>query len=161
MMKYILLFFALVLAISCKQKNTTQSPIEAFNSTNEITPNWLIGSWERLGGKEGKKTYEYWNQNEAGEFIGMGCTLEGVDTIWKEDILLSKHSDEWQFNVTGLGDTIATSFLITAFEENRFVGENELNEFPKKIEYTFDGKNINAVISGGGPTIPFNFKKMD
>ena len=160
-MKYSLLFLVLILAVSCKQKQAEQLPIEDPMVAPDITPDWLIGSWERIGEKEGKKTYEYWKQNQAGEFIGMGCTLEGIDTIWKEDILLSNQKQGWEFSVTGLGDTIPTSFLITNLEENRFVCENELNEFPKKIEYVFDGENINAVISGGGPTIPFNFKKMN
>lgn len=160
-MKYTILIIGIILAISCKQSNNKLALAEDRILAEEISPNWLIGSWERLGEKEGKKTYEYWKQNGAGEFIGMGCTLEGVDTVWKEDILLAKDNDGWKFSVTGLGDTIATSFLISQMDEKSFICENKLNEFPKQIAYTFDGKNINAVISGGGPTIPFNFKKID
>ena len=160
-MKYTIIIFVIFLAISCKQNSTKQSPSEERIQPQEITPNWLLGSWERLGEKEGKKTYEYWMKNEAGDFIGMGCTLEGLDTVWKEDILLTNSNGGWNFNVIGLGDTSTTSFMITHLDKKSFICENEINEFPKKIEYAFDGKNINAVISGGGPTIPFNFKKMD
>lgn len=151
--------FVIFLALSCK-KNNTKTTVDQ-TTQKEISPKWLLGSWERLGEKEGKRTFEYWKQNEDGEFIGMGCTLEGVDTVWKEDILLSKEKDDWKFNVIAQGDTTATSFLITHLDNKSFICENEMNEFPKKIAYTFDGKNINAVISGGGPTIPFNFKKME
>jgi hypothetical protein len=160
-MKYTLLIFVIVLAMSCKQNDTKQSPTAEQANTQEVTPNWLIGSWERVGEKEGKRTYEKWKQDEDGKFIGLGCTLKGVDTIWKEDILLSKDIEGWKFSVLGLGDTSRTSFLVTHMDKKRFICKNELNEFPKKIDYAFDGKNINAVISGGGPTVLFIFNKID
>ena len=59
-MKYTILIFAITLALSCKQSNNKQALTEDRILAEEISPNWLIGSWERLGEKEGKKTYEYW-----------------------------------------------------------------------------------------------------
>ena len=146
--------------ISCgeikKQGNKTTEVLKIQSDT----PDWLLGSWERVGEKEGNQTYEYWNQNNKGEFIGMGCTLNGGDTIWREDVLLSEGENGWTFEVVGLGDSEATVFKVTHMAKDKFVCKNDQNEFPKKIEYAFDGNNINAVISGGGPTIPFNFVRM-
>jgi hypothetical protein len=59
------------------------------------------------------------------------------------------------------GEKNSTIFRITAMTENGFVCENNQNDFPKKIEYAYNGTNINAVISGGGPEIPFNYIKME
>jgi len=118
---------------------------------------WLIGNWIRVGEKEGNQTYEYWKRRNENTLIGLGCTLQGTDTIWREDVELIKRENGWNFEVVGLGDTVATVFELTQIEANKFVCENALNDFPKKIEYSFDGTNLNAVISGGGPDIPFNF----
>ncbi len=159
-MRIIILLFFVGFLISCKSDKKQEIPSQNDITHQNNNPTWLIGSWERVGDKEGKKTYEYWRQNKDGEFIGLGCTLKGKDTIWKEDVLLTEDNDGWKFEVVGLGDTIPTVFRISKMDKNKFICENDENEFPKKIEYAFDGKNINAVISGGGPTIPFNFIPM-
>jgi hypothetical protein len=159
-MKYLLIIITLFISVSCNQSKTKISTTELLESSIENKPFGLVGNYERFGEKEGQKTYESWTMNEAGEFIGIGCTLKGGDTIWKENIVLSEENGEWTFDVIGLGDTTTTSFLVTLMEKNRFICVNDLNEFPKKIEYAFDGKGINAEISGGGPTIPFNFKRL-
>lgn len=159
-MKLLLIIFLGVLCCSCKQ-NRTQVPLVEnleINTTNDL--NWLIGDWVRTGEKEGNKTYEYWKQNSDNEYVGMGCTLQGRDTIWKEDILLKKGVDGWAFEVIGIGDSISTIFLLTELGKDKFICVNDSNEFPKRIEYAFDGNHINAIISGGGPTIPFQFEKM-
>jgi len=159
-MRYIIFSAAILFLIGCKENKQSENPTEVKTENNDNAPTWLLGSWERVGEKEGNQTYEYWRQNEEGNFIGMGCTLKGADTIWREDVLLSGDKYGWTFEVVGLGDTVATIFEVTDMAKDKFVCKNDQNEFPKKIEYVFDGNNINAVISGGGPTIPFNFIRM-
>lgn len=155
-MRYLVCVFLLISFYSCKEKNNIQTE----KTVKVENLDWLLGNWERVGEKEGNKTYEYWKLNGEEEYVGIGCTLKGLDTIWKEDVLISQNDQGWNFDVMGLGDTVSTIFKITEITKNSFTCENDLNEFPKKIKYVFDGKNINAVISGGGPTVPFNFVKM-
>ena len=136
-----------------KEKKLDTSPVE-----NTFNPTWLIGDWERIGEKVGRRTFETWTQINEMHFKGLGCTLNDRDTIWREDIELMKNEFGWEFRVLQLGDSTPTTFKVTDFSPSSFVCENINNDFPKKIEYTFDGTNINAQISGGGPTIPFNFR---
>lgn len=159
-MRYLIFTAAVLFFFGCKESKKSESPKKVENESLYDAPAWLLGSWKRVGEKEGNQTYEYWRQNEEDNFVGMGCTLKGTDTIWREDILLARNANGATFEVVGLGDTVATVFKITEMTKNKFVCENEQNEFPKKIEYAFDGKNINAEISGGGPTIPFHFIRM-
>lgn len=156
-MRNLIFILSIIIGVACnstptKKEQPAQKEIEKIEA-----PNWLIGNWERTGEEEGKKTYEQWKSGKNGELIGMGCTLQGQDTIWKEDIVLDKKGRDWFFSVTVLGNSTATVFQVTELKKNEFVCVNEENEFPKKIKYAFDGKHINAEISGGGPTIPFNF----
>jgi len=146
-----------LLVVSCKMEKSQQTTSNSESVQEKMELDWLVGNWIRVGEKEGNQTYEYWNRRDINTLVGMGCTMKNTDTIWREDVLLIKRNGGWNFEVTGLGATSATIFKVTSLEADKFVCENELNEFPKKIEYAFDGTNINAVISGGGPTIPFNF----
>jgi len=155
-MKYLICVFLFLAFFNCKEKEK----VETENKVTIENLDWLLGNWERVGEKEGNKTYEYWEQNSQSDYVGIGCTLKRLDTIWREDVLIAKGDMGWNFDVRGLGDTVSTIFKITEITKNSFTCENDLNEFPKKIEYAFDGENINAVISGGGPTIPFNFVRM-
>lgn len=157
-MKKILLVLSVFCIFACKNAaDQSKSKPEEMEDKTSHAPEWLVGSWQRTGEKEGTQTYEYWSKNKDGQFIGMGCTLKNGDTVWREDVLLFDDKDDWKFDVRGMGDTISTVFQITAMMENKFVCENQENDFPKKIEYVYDGKNINAMISGGGPDIPFYF----
>ncbi len=159
-MKYLTYIFIGILFFSCKEQSKQQNHLVIEASSEVENFDWLLGSWKRVGEKEGQNTYEYWTKSNDKEFKGKGCTLKGLDTIWREDILLSKNEMGWNFAVVGQGDQSPTVFDLIQINKNSFVCENAANEFPKKIEYAFDGENINAVISGGGPSIPFNFVRM-
>lgn len=45
--------------------------------------------------------------------------------------------------------------------KNGFTCHNHNNPFPKKIDYKLTDTGMEAIISGGGPTIPFVFEKAD
>lgn len=159
-MKYLFNCLALLFILSCnnqkKQQSATQENIE-----NRIENfDWLLGNWKRLDDKNDKQTYEYWVKASDDLYIGMGCTLANQDTVWREDVLLKKHIDYWNFEVTGKGDSTATLFKLSQITNTGFTCKNPLNEFPKKIEYKRDGEKLKAVISEGGPTIPFTFEAL-
>lgn len=120
---------------------------------------WLLGSWERTNNSEGTKTYEYWSKKSDTEYIGLGCTLKNSDTIFKETIRLNKHDGLWSFDVVGVNEG-TTIFKCTAITELSFSCENKVNDFPKTIQYSFEGDALKAVISDGTNEIPFLFKKQ-
>jgi len=122
---------------------------------------WLLGSWQRINEEEGRQTFEHWKKQSKDEFIGIGCTLKGGDTIWQEAMKLRKLDKNWNLEVTGEGESEPTIFKLTEINNDSFTCENPENEFPKLITYAKTGTGLKAVISGGGPNIEFKFNKIN
>ena len=128
------------------------------NSSQEAQFDWLLGNWERTNDSKGNKTYEYWTKKSDTEYIGLGCTLKGKDTVFKENIHLIKDKEQWVFKVIGVNET-PTLFPITLMTEKSFTCENSENKFPKKIIYATEKGNLKVIISAVETHIPFIFKK--
>lgn len=119
---------------------------------------WLCGSWVRINDEEGYRTYENWTKNSFTEYLGLGCTLQDGDTVFKENLRLLKTGDEWNLEVTGVNEN-PTLFLLVNRTGNGFICENKHNEFPKLIEYSRQDSLLVAKISGGDTEISFHFKR--
>ena len=143
-MKYLVYFSILIIFSSCSEKETN------FD--------WLLGSWERTNAKEGTKTFEYWSKKSNTEYIGLGCTLKATDTVFKENLRLLKINSIWNIEVTGVNES-PTFFKFTKQTTTSFSCENKQNEFPKRIDYSFDRNNLNAVIADDSTEISFVFKQ--
>jgi len=128
-----------------------------FNNNNF---DWLIGNWQRTNDTEGLQTFEHWKKINESELKGFGYTLKAADTVWQESIKLIKTKDQWNFIVKGQDDEAPTIFKVTKIEMAAFTCENPDNEFPKKIRYTKVEKGLNAVISGDGKVILFQFTNV-
>jgi len=113
-----------------------------------------------MDNEENKKTYEHWKKMSKEEYIGFGYTLEGNDTIAKEYLKLIKIDGNWAYEVSGIHEN-PMLFSFVDKSSNSFICKNEKNDFPKIIEYSFDGKNLNAKISNDNMEIPFRFEKTN
>jgi len=125
---------------------------------HETQFDWLLGNWERTNDSEGNKTYEYWSKKSSTEYIGLGCTLKGKDTIFKENIHLIKEKETWVLKVIGVNEA-PTLFPISSISSTSFTCKNPENEFPKKIIYVLEEGKLKAVISDNDTNISFLFKK--
>lgn len=160
-MKKIYLFLAFVILFSCKNNTSSEEKKQIDNET-PIAYNfdWLIGDWQQTNEEEGKATFEHWKKVSVTEYKSLAYTMKGEDTIWRENVALVKVKEQWNFDVIGIGDTLSTSFKVTAMDSISFTCENEKNKFPKKISYFKNGKNIRAEISGDDMMIPFEFDRL-
>jgi hypothetical protein len=158
-MKNILTILLLSLFISCN--DTPESKPVPVQIPEVKAPNYdyLLGKWQRLNDKEGKTTYEYWTKKSETEYIGMGCTLTGTDTTFKENLRIVKIGEEWNLEVTGVNEA-PTNFLVTQQHETSFVSENEANEFPKIIDYWIVGDTLKARVAAGEMAVSFAFLKF-
>ena len=147
-MKKILVVFLLIACISCGQENTT--------------PNldWILGNWQRTNDNKDKQTFEHWEKISNQEYVGLGFTLQGKDTVFKENMKLLPIEGVWNLEVTGVNEK-PTLFYFTKQNENSFVCENPNNEFPKKIEYHFFDKKLKAKVSAGEMEVAFDFEKIN
>jgi len=178
-MRYSILLFLVFTFIACTQNDSSN------NSNNEINNNistktttteiktkvaesdtglseknlyWILGNWKRANEKDGKETYEFWKRKAPNHFVGLGFTLQGRDTVFKENMRLMPINGTWSLEVTGVNET-PTLFPITEYVDKSFKCENNKNDYPKNIVYQIKGNQLQAVISGGGPDVSFLFDK--
>ena len=91
----------------------------------------------------------------------MGYTLQGQDTIFKEEMKLMLFIDKfWVLEVSGVNEN-PTRFVFQKQFENSFVCVNKENEFPKEIEYQYSNNKIKAKVSNDSMEIAFDFEKID
>lgn len=129
--------------------------------SNDIGPyDYLVGDWIRLNNREGQITYESWTKKGESVLYGIGFTIENSDTVFKETLQLKKMGKEWFYIVSGVNEE-ATSFLISEQNENSFVCINELNEFPKKIAYSYNNSLLSVTISADSTQILFQFTSQN
>ena len=139
---FFLLF--LILTFSCSTKKQLEKP------------SFLLGSWIRLNDKDSVTTYETWQK----DFSGIGLTLKGKDTTFFEKMNIIEKKDTLFLEVSGVNET-PTLFKFTAQTDTSFVCENPTNEFPKKIKYWLDTKQLKAAVSNPDFNIEFVFEKMN
>ena len=119
-------------------------------------PEFLIGGWERINNNPNTKTYEVW----GADFKGIGYTLKGTDTIFKEELSIVEVNDTLIFFVEGVSDN-PTPFKFKYQDNNSFICKNPNNEFPKRIKYLWDEETMTATISAEEQSINFVFKKVE
>ena len=136
---------AFLLIVSCKKE---------VNSLKK--PTFLIGEWKRLNDKPGSQTYEMWNTN----LVGMGYTMKGKKRSFQEILSILRINDTLHLEVKGINEK-PTLFKFTNQTDTSFVCENLQNEFPKKITYFKDGKQLKAMVEADDFRIDFIFDKVN
>lgn len=143
-MRNILFLVCIIFLCSCKKE-----------SEKIGNPSFLIGNWVRLNDVEGSKTYENWNVN----YTGMSYTIKDGNTSFKETMRIVSINDTLHLKVSGVNKT-PTYFKFTQQTDTSFVCENPKNEFPKKIKYYLENKQLKAIISSDDFRIDFIFEKV-
>jgi len=140
-------FFCLI-SCSTESEKTSSTAFDA-----------LVGVWERSNDEKGKQTFEIWKKQNDELYIGEGFTLEGLDTVFKEDIKILFQDSVWIFEVSGLNEN-PVPFQIDHLDHKSFRCVNEKNPFPKKIVYNINENKLQAVISAGIDKILFDFERV-
>ena len=141
-MRTIVFFVCLLFIFSCTSETKPQKP------------DFLFGEWIRINDKPGNTTYEFWNSN----FTGLGLTLKDKDTTFKEILSIISINDTLTLKVEGVNET-PMFFKFTSQTETSFVAENPTHDFPTKINYWLDNKQLKARVSNKEFGIEFVFEK--
>ena len=154
-MKKLLFLLCLFCILGFAEIMTNETHRVELNNNNNF--DWLLGTWKRTNEAEGLQTFEHWRKINDNKLVAIGFTLKESDTVWQESIKLIKTEDQWNYIVELQDAKTPTVFKVTKIEMASFTCENPDNEFPKKIRYTKVEKGINAVTSGDGKVILFQF----
>jgi len=144
-MKLPFLSACILILFSCSEKPKKQEQ-----------PSFLIGNWVRTNDKKGDTTYEFWKK----DFKGIGFTLKGKDTIFKEVLSIIHLHDALFLEVKDIHQK-PTLFKFTNQTDTSFVCENSRNEFPKKITYFKEKQQLKAIVSSGDFKISFVFSRLN
>lgn len=118
---------------------------------------WLVGKWTRTNAKPGESGYETWAKISDTKLSGKGVTLKGKEIHFVEELEFSIKGNNIFYIVKVTGEKKPTYFQLTAISDKSFTCENPKHDFPKKITYQQNGKNIKATISGDGQSIDYTF----
>lgn len=142
-MRTLVFLVCLIFLFSCKTEIKPQKP------------KFLLGSWIRINDKPENTTYEIWQNN----FTGLGITLKEKDTTFKEILSIVSINDTLTLKVEGVNET-PTLFQFTSQTDTSFVAENPTHDFPTKINYWLENKQLKAHVSNKEFGIEFVFKKL-
>ncbi len=147
-----IILIIVLMQLACTENKKTTDKIN-YNSLD-----WIIGNWVRTNDEPGKTTFENWLKITNFEYVGEGFTLADKDTVFKEILKIRYIDDKWQLEVRGVNEK-ATIFKFINQSDNSFTSENQYNEFPKIIEYSFAKNILTAKISDDTNEIVFFFEK--
>ncbi|MGE0561652.1 MAG: DUF6265 family protein [Flavobacteriales bacterium] len=121
---------------------------------------WLVGT--RSMEQNGQVIYESWNKINDQLLSGKSFFVENNDTTVLETIEIKIIDNETFYcpAVVNQNDGEAVLFKLTSNNPSQLVFENNQHDFPNKICYNREGKNINAWIEGSDKKIPFYMKAL-
>jgi hypothetical protein len=121
---------------------------------------WLKGTWTRTNQKPGRSGFETWKANDANGLIGKGIMMKGADTTFIEKIRIEFRDGQIYYVADVPENNGEVLFAFTELTNKGFVCENPKHDFPKKISYEVNGKNLKATISGDGKAMEYLFVKQ-
>jgi hypothetical protein len=119
---------------------------ESSFKTNEKFPlEWIAGDYT----DSEKNFFESWKISGDSLLNGVGYSVNGADTGFRESLSIRKVDDVWNY-IVFTGNT-ETRFIMANSSFDSLVFENTENEFPKRITYIKKPENsILAIVENPG-----------
>ena len=149
-MYYIILFFSASIFVSCSDFKEQKVKHKIFSE--------LEGIWQL----ENSTTFELWKIKDS-NLVGKLVKVEQSDTLILEHLRIFINAKDlfYEATVMNQNDALPIKFKLVSINNNEYMFENKNHDFPKKITYSFQNKNIFiAKISGNNKTITFKYVKF-
>lgn len=85
--------------------------------------------------------------------------MKGTDTTFVEILKIVTEKGSLYYVADVPGNNKPVYFEIISVNPDAFVCENPAHDFPKRIEYRFDGKQIRARVSAGSQGVDYVFER--
>lgn len=123
-------------------------------------PAWMTGAWERSDGE--KWADEYWTPPRGGMMIGASRSGTGDRLGFWEHMRIVREADGALAFWAIAGDQKPVRFLATRSGNSEIIFENPAHDYPQRIRYWREGRELRAEISlaDGSKAAPFSFGLM-
>jgi len=120
--------------------------IGASTAADVSSLSWLSGAWSQKAA-EGRWTEEYWTPPRGYIMIGAGLSGQGKTTRSFEHmrIMVDGHGRIAFYGMPGGAPAVA--FPLVRQEPNLVVFENPAHDFPQRVSYRLNGKQLIATVS--------------
>lgn len=125
----------------------------------------LTGCWQRIG--TAVPEFEEWKRRDSVSLVDRMYKVRGKDTLVSEEILLVKMQNQivYQAKAFNQPEQERINFRLTGYQDGTFVFENPSHDYPKRIVYSFIGRDalhawIDAGDSKSSERIDFRFKRI-
>jgi Domain of unknown function (DUF6265) len=123
-------------------------------------PDWMTGAWARSD--DDSWADEYWTSPRAGIMIGASRSGKGEKLQFWEHMRIVREADGKLAFWAIAGDQKPVRFVATQKTAEEIVFENAAHDYPQRIQYWRDGKELKAQISliDGSKPVEFSFRMM-
>ena len=150
-MRYPLRLSALLLALA---------PAALLASDPLPMPGWMTGAW--AGGEGEVWVDEFWTNLRGEQMIGAGRAGQGSKLMSFEHMRIEREADGTLVFWAMPGGKNATRFVAVHADSDDVIFENAANDYPQRVRYWSDGKEMKAQISllDGSKPMDFSWKMM-
>lgn len=120
---------------------------------------WLAGTWQRVDLPEGQSGYERWTYDGAQGFAGVGVTERDGKTTFEEKLRIVPKDGVVYYVADVPENAQPVYFKLTELSTSGFSFENPAHDFPQKIEYKKDGRQLHVRVSAGNKAEDFKFER--
>lgn len=136
------------------------APVATVSSEGANTmPGWMTGAWARSDGESWAD--EYWTSPRGGIMIGASRSGKGEKLQFWEHMRIVKEGDGLVF-IAIAGDQKPVRFVEAQRSNREIIFENKEHDYPQRIHYWRDGKQLKARISliDGSKPVDYGFKMV-
>lgn len=122
-------------------------------------PGWMTGAWARSDGENWAD--EYWTPPRGGMMVGASRSGKGDKLVFWEHMRIVQEGGGLVF-IAIAGDQKPVRFVEARRSDNEIVFENQVHDYPQRIHYWREGKELKARISliDGTKAVDFSFRMM-
>jgi hypothetical protein len=122
---------------------------------------WLVGTWQRVDLPAGQSGYERWTYDGAQGFVGVGVTARDGKTTFEEKLRILAKDGTVYYVADVPENKQPVYFKLTKLSEGELEFENPTHDFPQKIAYKKDGRQLHVRVSAGDKAEEFEFERED
>ena len=119
---------------------------------------WLLGSWQRTGMAAGRSGAEHWRR-QADVLEGEGRSYRQGELQFQERLRIIDEGGQLYYVADVAGNPAPVRFALVEQGAQSVVFENLRHDFPQRIVYQRNGRQLTATVSAGERVQVFEFEQ--